>query len=81
MTNKGATTVSGRGAGLVTAIDKTAGKITLDHGPIPEANWPAMTMGFEAEPEMLDKIAVGDKVKFEMTMLQGKASISWIRPQ
>ena len=36
-----------KGTGTVTAIDKAAGTITLEHGPIAEANWPAMTMAFK----------------------------------
>src|SRR3546814_9271240 len=31
-----------KGTGTVTAIDSAAGKITLDHGPIAELQWPAM---------------------------------------
>lgn len=81
MANMSVTTVSGRGTGTVTAIDMAAGKVTLDHAPIPETNWPAMTMGFEAAPEMLEKIAVGDKVAFEMTMSGDDARVTSIRPQ
>src|SRR3546814_17236981 len=50
-----------KGNGTVTAIDKAAGTVTLDHGPIPEANWPAMTMAFKAKPGLLDSIQVGDQ--------------------
>lgn len=60
--------VSGRGTGTVTAIDKSSGKVTIDHGPILEAKWGAMTMGFEAEPGMLETVSVGDIVEFAMTM-------------
>ena len=55
-----------KGTGTVTAIDKTAGTVTLDHAAIPEANWPAMNMAFEAKPEMLGSLAVGDKVSFDL---------------
>src|SRR3546814_16597216 len=41
-----------KGAGTVTAVDKSAGTITLDHGPIAEADWPAMTMAYKATPEL-----------------------------
>ena len=44
--------------GTVTAIDKAAGTITLDHGPIPEAKWPAMTMAFKAAPSITDAVKV-----------------------
>lgn len=58
----------GKGSGTVTAIDAAAGKITLDHGPIAELEWPAMKMGFAAKPEILTGIAVGDKVDFDVSV-------------
>ena len=73
-----AATVSGRGTGTVTAVDKTTGKVTINHGPIPEAKWGAMTMTFEAEPRMLEAIAVGDKVEFGMTMSGSSAKVTSI---
>ena len=53
------------GEGMVTAIDAEAGTITLDHGPVPAMNWPAMNMAFDAAPEVLDQVAVGDAVTLE----------------
>ena len=61
-----------KGTGTVTAIDKAAGTITLDHGPIAEAGWPAMTMAFKAAPALLDSVKVGDKVTFDLK-LEGNA--------
>ncbi|MBX3565887.1 MAG: copper-binding protein [Sphingomonas sp.] len=58
----------GKGTGTVTAIDKAAGKITLDHGPIAEVGWPAMTMTFDAKPAVIAGLAVGDKVAFDVTV-------------
>ena len=57
-----------KGTGTVTAIDKTDGSITIDHAPIPEANWPAMTMVFKAKPELLDNVKVGDKIAFDLAL-------------
>lgn len=57
-----------KGIGTVTAIDKAAGKITLDHQAIPEVGWPAMTMTFDAKPAVLGGVAVGDKVAFDVTI-------------
>jgi len=54
-----------KGAGTVTAIDAAAGKITLDHGPVAELEWPAMKMGFAVKPDLMAAAAVGDKVAFE----------------
>lgn len=51
--------------GEVRRIDKAAGKLTLRHGEIRNLDMPPMTMVFEArEPALLDKVKVGDKVKF-----------------
>ena len=57
-----------KGTGKVTAVDKSAGTITLDHGPIAEANWPAMTMAFKAAPALIDSVKVGDEVNFELKL-------------
>ncbi|WP_205597975.1 copper-binding protein [Caulobacter sp. 17J65-9] len=58
-----------KGEGEVTAIDKTAGTITIKHGPIPEAKWPAMTMAFKANPPaLLDTVKVGDRVRFDLKL-------------
>ncbi|WP_313807102.1 copper-binding protein [Sphingobium sp.] len=57
-----------KGSGVVKAIDKAAGTITLDHGPIAEAQWPAMTMAFKAAPALLDSVKVGDKVNFALAL-------------
>ncbi|ETI65145.1 copper-binding protein CusF [Sphingobium sp. C100] len=64
--------IKAKGQGTITAIDKAAGTITLDHGPIPEAKWPAMTMAFKAAPAITDAAKIGDKVDFDL-MLTGNA--------
>ena len=56
---------TGSAQGTVTEIDADAGTITLDHGPVPAMEWPAMTMAFDAAPEIRDGLAVGDTVTFE----------------
>lgn len=63
-----ATSKTAKGTGKVTAVDKSAGTITLDHGPIAEANWPAMTMAFKTAPALLDSVKVGDQVNFELKL-------------
>lgn len=64
--------MTGSGEGEVTAVDKTAGTITLKHGPIPGVKWPAMTMTFKANPGSLtDQVKVGDKVGFDVKV-EGK---------
>lgn len=67
--------VSGHGDGTVKAINIAAGTVALDHGPIPAAKWPAMTMNFKADPALLAGVAVGDKVEFDMKMADGTAEV------
>lgn len=69
------------GQGTVTAIDAEAGTITIDHGPIPEANWPAMTMGFKADEAARAKVEVGDKVEFDLKLTGNAGEITRIETQ
>ncbi|WP_380871943.1 hypothetical protein ACFB49_29010 [Sphingomonas sp. DBB INV C78] len=73
--------IMAKGHGTVTAIDKAAGTITLDHGPIPEAKWPAMTMAFKAAPTITDAVKVGDKVAFDLALKDGAGEVTAIRKQ
>ena len=70
-----------KGVGTVTAIDKTAGTITLDHDAIPEAGWPPMVMGFKAAPALLTGVAVGDKVDFDLKLHDGSGEVTAITKQ
>lgn len=54
--------------GTVTAVDDEAGTITIDHGPVPSVNWPAMTMAFDADADLRQQVAVGDEVTFEFSV-------------
>lgn len=71
----------GKGSGTVTAVDATAGKITLDHGAIPAVGWPAMKMGFSAKPDVLNGVAVGDKVDFDVTVTDSAGEVTAIKKQ
>jgi len=51
--------------GEVRRIDKAAGKLTLRHGEIKSLDMPPMTMVFQvSDPGFLDRVKVGDKVRF-----------------
>lgn len=52
--------------GQVKAIDMKNGKVTIHHGPIQSLGWPAMTMTFPANPELLKAVKVGQNVKFTL---------------
>jgi Cu/Ag efflux protein CusF len=70
-----------KGTGTVTAIDRANGSVTLDHEPIPEANWPAMIMAFEAKPELLERVKVGDRVAFDLALKEGAGEVTAIKKQ
>lgn len=54
------------GTGVVTSVDRNAGKVTLRHDPIPSLKWPGMTMGFSVKDRaLLDNVAKDKKVQFE----------------
>jgi Cu(I)/Ag(I) efflux system periplasmic protein CusF len=67
--------------GEVKKIDKDAGKITLKHGPIPNLEMPGMTMVFRAkDPSALDKLKVGDIVKFKAEKIDGNITVTEYKP-
>lgn len=70
-----------KGTGTVTAVDATAGTVTIAHGPIPEANWPAMTMGFKAAPALVQSVKVGEKVAFDLKLENGGGEVTTISKQ
>ncbi len=59
---------TGTGTGTVTALNTSARKVTLEHGPIPSIPWPAMKMEFPVSPSVdLSKVKTGDKVEFTLS--------------
>ena len=51
--------------GEVRKVDMDTKKITLKHGEIKNLGMPGMTMVFQVkDPALLDKVKVGDKVRF-----------------
>ena len=76
-----AATKTGSGSGKITELDKAGGRVTIDHGPIPEVGWPAMTMGFKADPKMLDGFAVGDQVDFTLSFKGNEGMVTAISKQ
>ncbi len=65
--------------GEVVKVDKAAGKVTLKHGPIKKFDMDSMTMVFRvADPAMLDKMKVGDKIEFEADRVNGAITLTKI---
>lgn len=66
--------------GEVRKIDLSANKITIKHGPIVHMDMPGMTMIFAAkDPAMLEKVKVGDKIRFLVTQENGKMVVTEIQ--
>lgn len=66
-------------SGEVRKIDKDAQKITLKHGEIKSMDMPGMTMVFKVlDPALLDKVKVGDKVKFNAEKRDGAIVVTAI---
>jgi Cu/Ag efflux protein CusF len=81
MASSAVTPILATGHGTVTAIDKAAGTITLAHGPIPEAKWPAMTMAFKAAPAITDTAQIGEKVDFNLRVVGSAGEVTALTRQ
>ena len=67
--------------GTVKKIDKSAGKLTIAHGPLEALGMPPMTMAFRAaEPGLLEQVKVGDKIRFHAAEEAGKMIVTDIQP-
>ena len=67
--------------GEIRKISKDTGKLTIKHGEIKNLDMPPMTMVFTAkDPAMLDKVAVGDKVRFVVMDEGGKMVVTELKP-
>jgi Cu/Ag efflux protein CusF len=74
-------TTTADATGTITALSAANHKITFDHGPIPDINWPAMKMEFAVAPSVdLAKLKTGDKVKFTLSGSGGTYTVQSISP-
>ena len=72
---------TGKGFGVIKAIDPQAGTVTIQHGPIPAVGWPAMTMTFKATPAtLLHGLKVGEKIGFDAKVMGASAEVTAVRP-
>ena len=70
-----------KGVGHVTAVDRTARTITIDHDPSPGSDWPAMRVTLPVgSPHLLEGVEAGDLVEFHIDSRAGAAEISALRP-
>ena len=76
-----ATTSADAADGEIRKIDMDAKKITIKHGEIKSLDMPGMTMVFQVkDPALLDKVKVGDKVKFMAEKSGGAIVVTDIAP-
>jgi Cu(I)/Ag(I) efflux system membrane fusion protein len=68
--------------GTVNSIDLTAGTVSISHGPVASADWPAMTMSFKlADPRAAADIVPSQRVEFHFTIESGmSATVTQISP-
>ncbi|AKJ30712.1 copper-binding protein [Caldimonas brevitalea] len=67
--------------GEVRKIDTANKKITLKHGEIKNLGMPGMTMVFQVkDASLLDKVKVGDKVRFAAEKSNGAIVITELQP-
>jgi len=67
--------------GEVRKIDKASGKVTIKHGEIKQMGMPPMTMMFATKDKaMLDKVKVGDKIRFSLASEGSSIVVTEIEP-
>lgn len=64
-------------SGTVEKVDAAAGKITIEHGAIPNLGMDSMTMVFRVQdPAMLKGVKAGDKIRFAADRVNGQITVT-----
>jgi Cu/Ag efflux protein CusF len=67
--------------GEIRKVDRSAGKLTIRHGPLENLGMGAMTMVFRVkDPSMLEQVKSGDKVRFHAERADGVLTVTRIEP-
>ncbi|MBI4754306.1 MAG: copper-binding protein [Betaproteobacteria bacterium] len=67
--------------GTVKKVDKSAGKVTLAHGPLANLDMPAMTMVFRVtDAAWLDQMQAGDRIRFIAEQVGGALTVVRFEP-
>lgn len=62
--------------GLVKKVDKSAGKVTLSHGPLVNLGMPGMTMVFRMkQADWIDQLKEGDRIRFMADRVGGAYTV------
>jgi len=65
--------------GEIRKVDPDNKKLTIKHGPLKSLDMPGMTMVFQVrDAAMLEKLQVGDKVRFAAERINGKLTVTEI---
>ena len=63
-------------SGTVEKVDTAQGKVTIEHGPIPNLDMDAMTMVFRTQdPAVVKGIKAGDRIRFQADRVNGQISV------
>jgi len=82
MSKESSTAMTAQAVGVITAINTKENILTLNHEAIAAIKWPAMTMGFKvADPKLLNGLAVGQKVDFELKADGETYTIVSVKPE
>ncbi|MCW7541428.1 copper-binding protein [Aquabacterium sp. A7-Y] len=66
--------------GEVEQVDKERGEVVLKHGDLPSLGMPPMTMAFNASKQVLERLSVGDKVRFYAEIVKGEPTLTHVEP-
>ena len=63
--------------GEIRKVDKSAKKLTIKHGPLPNLGMGAMTMVYKVtDPAVLDRVKKGDKINFVAENINGVLTVT-----
>ena len=67
--------------GEVKKVDRSAGKVTIKHGPLEALDMPPMTMVFRVkDAAMLDNMKAGDRIRFKPEKIGGNFTVTEYQP-
>jgi Cu/Ag efflux protein CusF len=66
---------------VIRKIDRDPPRLTLRHGEIRSLDMPPMTMVFRVQaPASIERLKVGDKVRFRAEKVGSDYTVTWIEP-
>jgi Cu(I)/Ag(I) efflux system protein CusF len=68
-------------SGEIKKVDKDAGKLTIQHGPLANVGMPGMTMAFKVQDAaLIDQVKAGDKIRFRVERINGAYIVTKLEP-